>query len=130
MTPAAKQGPARLDLPQHGASVARARSFVRQLCLDAGLPFELCDTAVLLTSETVTNSFRHGRGGARLAVTADEQGLLIEVGDDDPRAPHRRQVDPEALNGRGMAIVDLLAHAWGTYPTDTGKVVWFRLRVS
>lgn len=129
MTPAAKQGPVRLDLPQHGASVARARSFVRKVCGEAGLPFELCDTAVLLTSETVTNSFRHGRGGARLAVTADEEGLLIEVGDDDPRVPRRRQVDPEALNGRGMAIVDLLASDWGTYATDTGKVVWFRLRV-
>lgn len=129
MTPAAKQGPVRLDLPQHGASVARARSFVRSLCDEAGLPFEVCDTAVLLTSETVTNSFRHGRGGARLAVTADDRSLLIEVGDDDPRAPHRRPVDPEALNGRGMAIVDLLASEWGTYATDTGKVVWFRLRV-
>ncbi len=128
MTPTAKQGPARLELPQHGASVARARSFVRKLCGEAGLPFDLCDTAVLLTSETVTNSFRHGRGSARLAVTAGSDGLLVEVGDDDPRAPRPRRSDPEALNGRGLAIVDLLATDWGSYATPTGKVVWFRLQ--
>jgi anti-sigma regulatory factor (Ser/Thr protein kinase) len=121
------QGPARLDLPQHAASVARARSFVRQVCIEAGLSFELCDTAVLLTSETVTNSFRHARGGARLSVTADADGLLVEVGDDDPRPPHRRSADSEALSGRGMAIVDLLASRWGTYTTPAGKVVWFRV---
>ncbi len=127
MTPAAKQGPARLDLPQHGASVGRARSFVRACCAEAGLPFDLCDTAVLLTSETVTNSFRHGCGGARVVVRADAAGLLVEVGDDDPRPPRRRQSDAEAIGGRGMAIVDLLASEWGTYATPVGKVVWFRL---
>ncbi len=117
----------RLDLPQDGASVGQARTFVRKLCVQAGLPFDLCDTAVLLTSETVTNSFRHACGGARLAVTADERGLLVEVGDDDPRTPHRRRSGPDALDGRGVAIVDLLANDWGTYATATGKVVWFRL---
>ena len=128
MTPAAKQGPVRLELPAHAASVARARAFVRKVCREAGLPFELCDTAVLLTSETVTNSFRHGKGGARLAVTAGDDGLLVEVGDDDPRAPHPRRSDPEALNGRGMTIVDLLASDWGSYAAPVGKIVWFRLR--
>lgn len=108
--------------------MARARSFVRKLCSEAGLPYELCDTAVLLTSETVTNSFRHGRGGARLAVTAAGDSLLVEVGDDEPRTPRPRRSDPEALNGRGLAIMDLLATDWGSYATPTGKVVWFRLQ--
>lgn len=121
------QGPARIDLPQHAASVSQARAFVRQVCLQAGLPFEVCDTAVLLTSETVTNSFRHACGGARLAVIADEEGLLVEVGDDNPSPPHRRAADSEALSGRGMAIVDMLASRWGTYTTPVGKVVWFRV---
>ena len=127
MTPAAKEIPARLDLPHRGESVARARSFVRKLCGDAGLPVDLCDAAVLLTSETVTNSFRHGRGHARLAVTAAADGLLVEVGDDDPHPPRPRSTGPEALDGRGMAIIDLLSSEWGTYATPGGKVVWFRL---
>ena len=130
MTPAAMQGPACIDLPQHAASVAQARAFVRKVCLEAGLPFEMCDTAVLLTSETVTNSFRHARGGARLAVTADGDGLLVEVGDDDPQPPYRRAADHESLSGRGMAIVELLASRWGTYATPAGKVVWFRVGVA
>ncbi len=127
MTPAADEISARIDLPQHGTSVARARSFVRKLCDEAGLPSDLCDTAVLLTSETVTNAFRHASGPARLAVTAAAAGVLVEVGDDDPGLPRPRASDPEALSGRGLAILDLLASEWGSDLTPAGKVVWFRL---
>lgn len=124
MTPTAA---ARLELPHTASSVRRARSFVRGLCFDAGLPAELGDTAALLTSEMVTNALLHGRSDARIAVTADELGLLVEVGDDDVRRPRRLPNETDALGGRGLTIVDLLASEWGTYPTQTGKVVWFRL---
>lgn len=117
----------RLELTHRPASVGRARAFVRRMCADVGLPPELCETAALLTSETVTNSLLHGRSDARLAVTADEAGLLVEVGDDDVRQPHRRSENAEALSGRGLAIVEDLASEWGSYGTSLGKVVWFRL---
>ena len=29
--------------------------------------------------------------------------------------------------GRGPALVDVLASAWGTLPTEHGKAVWFSL---
>jgi anti-sigma regulatory factor (Ser/Thr protein kinase) len=119
--------PACLEWPHTATSVGRARSFVRGLCADACLPWELCETAALLTSEMVTNSLLHGRSDARLAVTVDETGLLVEVGDDDVRPPRRLPNETGALGGRGLAIVDHLASEWGTYPTATGKVVWFRL---
>lgn len=119
--------PARLELAHTATSVGRARSFVRRLCIEAGLPGELCETAALLTSEMVTNSLLHGRSDARLAVTADESGLLVEVGDDDVRRPRRLRNETEALGGRGLTIVNHLASEWGSYPTPNGKVVWFRL---
>jgi anti-sigma regulatory factor (Ser/Thr protein kinase) len=119
--------PARLELAHNATSVGRARSFVRRLCTEAGLSAELCDTAALLTSEMVTNSLLHGRSDARLAVTADESGLLVEVGDDDVRPPRIRHNEIEAMGGRGLTIVDHLASEWGAYPTPVGKVVWFRI---
>ncbi len=119
--------PARLELAHNATSVSRARSFVRRLCTETGLPGELCETAALLTSEMVTNSLLHGRSDARLAVTVDETGVLVEVGDDDVRRPRRLRNETDALVGRGIRIVDHLATEWGTYPTPSGKVVWFRL---
>jgi anti-sigma regulatory factor (Ser/Thr protein kinase) len=120
-------GTARLDLPHHATSAGRARSFVRRVGAEAGLSAELCETAALLTSETVTNSFLHGRSDARLAVTADAVGLLVEVGDDEARRPVRRAAHGAALSGRGIALVAQLATEWGSFPTPEGKVVWFRL---
>jgi anti-sigma regulatory factor (Ser/Thr protein kinase) len=114
-------------LAHNATSVARARTFVRRLCSEAGLPAEFCETAALLTSEMVTNSLLHGRSDARLAVTADQSGVLVEVGDDDVRRPRRLRNEAESMGGRGIRIVDHLASEWGTYPTPIGKVVWFRL---
>lgn len=119
--------PARLELPHHAASIARARTFVRQLCAGAGLSVDLGETAALLTSEMVTNSLVHGRSEAHLSVTADDSGLLVEVGDDDVRPPRPQRTTEESLGGRGLVIVEHLATDWGTYPTPGGKVVWFRL---
>ena len=119
--------PARLELAHSATSVSRARSFVRRLCVEAGLPPEFGDTAALLTSEMVTNALLHGRSDTRLAVTTDETGLLVEVGDDDVRRPRRLRKETDSLGGRGLWIVDHLASEWGTYPTPSGKVVWFRL---
>jgi anti-sigma regulatory factor (Ser/Thr protein kinase) len=120
-------GPVRLRLINCAGSVRRGRAFVHRLCLDAGLPDDLTHTAVLLTSEVVTNAFRHGGSDARLAVTAEPDSLLVEVGDDAVSGVQPRPRDPEALGGRGLAILADLASAWGSYATKRGKVVWFRL---
>jgi anti-sigma regulatory factor (Ser/Thr protein kinase) len=120
-------GTARLDLPHHATSAGLARSFVRRLGAEAGLSAELCETAALLTSETVTNSFLHGRSDARLVVTSDADGMLVEVGDDEARRPVRRAAPGGALSGRGLYLVAQLATDWGSFATLEGKVVWFRL---
>ena len=97
-------------------------------CRAKGIGGDTLDTAVLLTSEIVTNACIHGRSVARLEVTTSAEGLLVEVGDDNSRLPELIEQDPEALNGRGLAIVSTLAADWGAHEDDWGKVVWFEIQ--
>jgi anti-sigma regulatory factor (Ser/Thr protein kinase) len=120
--------PDAVELSNDPSSVAAARAFVRGRCVSAGLPDELCDLAALLTSETVTNAFVHGRSDVRLGFESDVKGVTVTVQDDDTRLPVLGRLDDyEALGGRGMAILAQLAASWGTYAVTGGKVVWFRV---
>jgi anti-sigma regulatory factor (Ser/Thr protein kinase) len=120
--------PARLDLEHNPAAVRQARSFVEAQCHAVGLNDDTSDTAVLLTSEIVTNAFLHGRSGARVTLTATADRLRVEVVDDNTRLPQVAPPDREALNGRGLAIVDMLATEWGADSRLQGKIVWFELQ--
>ena len=117
--------PVRLDLEQHPAAVGRARRFVHDQCHAAGVNDDTSDTAVLLTSEIVTNAFLHGRSGARVTLVTTDHVLRIEVGDDNCRLPQRAEHDREALNGRGLAIQPRLGFAFDL--RGDGKDVWFEL---
>lgn len=117
-------------LPPDTAAVSQARRFVRSCCHTAGVTGDACDTAVLLTSETVTNAFVHGRSEARLAVTIVAGAVLIEIGDDNSRHPQQVEDDADALDGRGLVIMTTLAARWGVRDERVGKTVWFEVRVS
>jgi anti-sigma regulatory factor (Ser/Thr protein kinase) len=104
-----------------------ARRAVAACCADASTGPECADAAVLMTSELVTNALRHGSGVVRLACTADEVCVRVQVGDDERRRPRIRYVPDDSENGRGMAIVDALASAWGVADVPGGKVVWFEV---
>ena len=101
--------------------------FVQAYCESAGVADEVRDTAVLLTSETVTNAFVHGRSDARLAVTLVSGGVLVEVGDDNSRHPRAVDADEQALDGRGLMIITALAARWGVRDEQVGKTVWFEV---
>ncbi len=109
------------------AAVRQARAFVRSRCRAAGIETDACENAVLLTSETVTNAFTHGRSGARITVTIGTRAILVEVGDDNSRHPQRVEQDADALDGRGLAIMDILAGSWGVRDDRYGKIVWFEI---
>lgn len=105
-----------------------ARRLVADACGAAGLPADTCDSALLCTSELVTNAIVHGRSDIRLSIGASPGLLRIEVGDDNSRHPHLQPADDGALDGRGLFIVDLLTSRWGVRDDHIGKVVWFELR--
>ena len=108
----------------------------RELALDLelhGFDDESIDTVTLVASELVGNAIRHA-GVAEHSeldvgwtVGADEVYLTVE--DPSPEPPKRRYATAESRSGRGLAIVDTLAAAWGSEPTPRGKRVWAEIRV-
>jgi hypothetical protein len=93
------------------------------------------NTAVLLTSELVTNAVVHGASGPVVSAAVANGILEIGVSDLNPCLPRLgrsggTKLDDEAAMaaaGRGMILVDALADEWGTVPIAEGKHVWFRL---
>lgn len=109
------------------AAVGVARRFVAEICSAGRTVPDLCETAILLASEIVTNAFIHGRSEARIAVIAGRNQVRVEVADDNSRHPRRLEPDADALDGRGLAIVELVASHWGVRDDRIGKTVWFEV---
>ena len=122
-------GVAFLTVPPELRSVRAARLFVREHCHSAGLSVERCDDALLITSELVTNAVLHGRSEVSVEVEALGRLLRISVFDENSRHPKPVSDDPDALDGRGLALVDALAERWGVEDRPMGKAVWFELVV-
>ncbi|HEX2149350.1 MAG TPA: ATP-binding protein [Actinomycetota bacterium] len=87
----------------------------------------IADNAILMISELVTNAILHGGHGALLSLSVSPSKLRAEVRDASRAQPVVRSYSETATTGRGMVIVDALAGAWGSFPVDGGKVVWFEL---
>ncbi|MFG2123148.1 ATP-binding protein [Streptomyces sp. NPDC048710] len=108
-------------------SVREARRLVTAQLGDWAVD-SLADTAKLLVSELVTNALRHTRGPLRLNLRLRDSRLLCEVEDTESAGPVRNVADPDAEGGRGIELLELLADAWGSVRTATGKITWFELQ--
>ena len=126
-TDGARQAQSAITVPSVPASVAAVRRYAIGVCRDGGLQ-ELADTAALLVSEVATNALVHGSGDVQVRATASAGRLRVEVTDGDPGLPKPRQAGALDEGGRGLALLDALATAWGTAPGPDGKTVWFELR--
>ena len=120
-------GAALLTLPPELRSIRTARLFVGEHCRLAGLSPERCDDALLLASELVTNAVLHGR--SEVCVEVEERGAVLRVSvlDENSRHPAPVAEDPDALDGRGLALVEALSQRWGVEDRPLGKAVWFEL---
>jgi anti-sigma regulatory factor (Ser/Thr protein kinase) len=116
-----------MTLAPERSEVGRARRFVVDIATAVGQQ-SLADVVELLTSELVTNVVLHAAGDAmRINVAWAPPTFRVEVTDDSPVAPQLHRYGPEAGTGRGLALVDSLASAWGSDPGDDGKSVWFEV---
>ena len=115
-------------LPADTRAVARARHDVRELLTSWKL-LCLLDDAELVTSELVTNMVRHAATPADLRVRWDGTCLRIAVEDARLAVPLPRQAGAGASDGRGLQIIDAVAHTWGVDRSEGGKVVWAELRL-
>ncbi|MFI1728545.1 ATP-binding protein [Streptomyces acidicola] len=103
------------------------RDFVRSTLETLGLG-DLADTAALCTSELVTNVHQRVRGEVHLRTTIEEKGVRVAVYDRSPVRPcSQGRVDGDAEGGRGLVLVEALAHGFGVTKVPDGKGVWFWL---
>jgi anti-sigma regulatory factor (Ser/Thr protein kinase) len=123
-----------LTIPGEPAHLHEARDFVARAveyaCSDV-------DTAVLLTSELVTNSLQHSNsrhpgGTVTISVLAVPDGVVIEVIDyGGATVPAVTASQPGELDliegGRGLGLVELLATRWSYHCDTAGTVTWFEL---
>jgi two-component sensor histidine kinase len=110
-----------LVLPGDATTPRAARRAVAELLNDHARLGEL----LLCVSEVVTNAVLHARSAATMTVRREADLLTVEVKDDDPTPPERRNHSATASTGRGLRILDELTVRWGSRPSNGGKVVWF-----
>ncbi|MEU6119649.1 ATP-binding protein [Streptomyces sp. NPDC047117] len=114
-------------LPREAASARWARRLTSGFLGHPAMPDGVSgrvDEAVLIVSELVTNAVRHGNSRCRLRLSAASSGVTIEVHDDDPHTPAVKPLTEDAVGGRGMAIVGLLARQFDiTADRGGGKTV-------
>jgi anti-sigma regulatory factor (Ser/Thr protein kinase) len=103
-----------------------ARRVIR--CKLGGVSPASIEIAQLLVSELVSNALIHGSAEATLIIELDGSRLHVEVLDSESTVNLRAlPIDVAREHGRGLAIVDALASAWGVEPRYVGKAVWFDL---
>lgn len=117
---------ASIRLPGNPSSAGSARRFVRDVLVDWGR-VELTELAELLANELVTNSVLHADSEVELALNLEGNKLRVEVHDENPQTPARKDYSLSAATGRGLVLVEELSSDWGSEPANDGKVVWFEL---
>ncbi|MFE1949477.1 SpoIIE family protein phosphatase [Streptomyces sp. NPDC059524] len=121
----------RFTLEQDQAQgLADARIEFQGLLHDWARP-EQVDTVLLLVSELLGNVLVHTEQAAALRAdihgTHGRRRLRVEVSDRSDEVPHRRAPGELSSSGRGLVLLDLLAHRWNIRPEPEGKTVWFEL---
>ncbi|MBB4920264.1 ATP-binding SpoIIE family protein phosphatase [Streptosporangium saharense] len=116
-----------LLLPPDPRSAGQARAFVRTTLAEWRLD-AIVDNVELMVSELVANAVEHGSGSVGLRLLRGPT-LVCEVSDRSTVLPSMRDAGSEDDTGRGLHLVNWLAHRWGSRTTSKGKVVWVEQRL-
>ncbi|HUZ23397.1 MAG TPA: ATP-binding protein [Streptosporangiaceae bacterium] len=119
-----------ITIPGQAEHVRMARMLVARVLRGLG---SVTDTAVLLTSELVTNAVRHSNsrqpgGTVALIVLKIADGVRVEVTDNgsDHSSPVVKGGE-FTCDGHGLLLVETMAQQWGYLRDEAGTTVWFRL---
>jgi len=116
-----------------------ARRWVDDVLESCDVSDEQRRTAMLLTSEVLTNALEHGDGPITATVEVDVRRLRVGVRDGSTDEPELQSPRPQDLSGRGVLFLDRLASRWGVELHDgsdavgrhsgvvEGKTVWFEI---
>lgn len=120
---------ARLMLRGDLRSPTEARRFVART-LTPLLGREDVETAMLVTSELVTNAALHAGTECEIELHGGPGCLVIKVSDFDKQVGLRgKSFGAEMPTGRGLRMLEVLCRRWGVEPWDRGKTVWCELAV-
>jgi anti-sigma regulatory factor (Ser/Thr protein kinase) len=111
-------------------AVAQARNFARVTLAAWGVDQDTVDNAILCLSELVTNAIIHTDAGCEVRLVLDRGVLTTTVRDGGSTVlvdPANVTVDPLAVHGRGLQLVDAVATRWGSELDAVGMSVWFVL---
>ncbi|MER6323204.1 ATP-binding protein [Streptomyces coelicoflavus] len=116
-------------------SVPRSRAALHAVLGDWGVSQEVLDSAELVLSELVTNALRvpvpgDRQVGVRIARSLTDGVLRLEVSDAGSGRPEVRVPGDDEIGGRGLLLVEALAHRWGVNERTggIGKTVWAELK--
>lgn len=133
-------GPARAERKVASAlsDLGPARHWVDDILEGCGVPRVERRTAMLLTSEILTNALEHGAAPFTATVEVDETVVRVGVRDASTARPRLRDPEPHEPGGRGVQFLERFASRWGVERHDgepgsrrgvrrRGKTVWFEL---
>jgi anti-sigma regulatory factor (Ser/Thr protein kinase) len=113
-----------IDLPGDARASHLARAAMRSICGDLAC----IDDVLLATSELTANALQHGAGDPRLTAIRRERVVNVALSDCRPdMLPVVQRLRSAAASGRGMAIINEIAHHWGITVYHDHKVVWCEL---
>ncbi|MFD9464578.1 ATP-binding protein [Streptomyces sp. NPDC060027] len=120
-------------LAHHPTAPRTARQIVATVLKGWRLDEQSADTVLLVVSELVTNAIEHAQPPVALHLHREHVGDRVWVGltDGGPAPTHGAWTTtcaPEE-HGRGLDIIDTLAHSHGTHTHNTGTTHWARLTI-
>lgn len=115
-------------LPPQPTSAGVARELVTSQ-LRAWHVEALSDDAALVVTELVTNAVRYAGTDVELRITPIAGGVRLEVRDGSTRPLRPRSPELRDEGGRGLMLVDALAHRYGVEAEGNGKRVWVEMLV-
>ncbi|GAQ67863.1 ATP-binding protein [Streptomyces scabiei] len=122
-------------LPRSRQSVPRSRAALHAVLGGWGVSQDTLESAELVLSELVTNALRvpvprDRQVGVRIARSSADGLLRLEVSDAGAGKPEVRVPDDEETGGRGLLLVEAMAHRWGVEEREggIGKTVWAELK--
>lgn len=110
-------------------AVRSAREFARGVVGDGAGSADpgFVERLLLVVSELATNAVLHARTEFIVRVSSDGDAVRVAVYDTSSGRPTVGSMDPSAVTGRGLGIVESLASDWGIDDAEGGKWVWAEL---
>lgn len=112
--------------PADVQSARAARRFASRVLQSWGCD-DIEDAVLLLVSELVTNAVIHARSDVEVVLRLRPARVRVEIVDAATDYVQRRDAASDDQSGRGMALTEALAAAWGVDTLVAGKSVWFEV---